>query len=362
MTAAVNKILIMAGGTGGHVFPALAVAERFREQDVEIHWLGTKAGIESRVVPSAGFPIHYVQVSGLRGKGVKKLLTAPFQLLHALWQSLSIVKQVKPNGVLGMGGFVTGPGGLAAWLLRKPLVVHEQNAIAGMTNRYLSKMAKRVLTAFPNAFGQDVATEVVGNPIRQALCQTLAPDQRYQGREEPRRVLIIGGSLGALALNEMVPEALSAVAESLPLDIVHQCGEKHLKPTADRYQALSLKANVKPFIEDMAQAYAWADLVICRAGALTVSELMAVGVPAVLIPFPFAVDDHQTKNAEFLQQAGAGVVIQQRDTDAQQLSEQLKSLLSDRNQLLQMANKARELAKPDATDKVVQAMREVCHD
>ena len=354
-----KTVLVMAGGTGGHVFPAMATARCLEDMGFAIRWLGTKAGIEADVVPKAGLDISYVNVTGLRGKGIGKLITAPLLLMRALWQSMQIIRAVQPVAVLGMGGFVTGPAGLAAKLLGKPLVIHEQNAIAGMTNRYLAKMANAVLLAFPNAIAN--ADKVTGNPIRQEISALEEPETRFAKRQDEQqcRVLILGGSLGALALNETMPKVLQTVAEDLPLSIIHQCGKKHAGTTEAVYTSATkdnLDIEVKPFIDDMAAAYAWADIVICRSGALTVSELTAVGVGAILVPFPFAVDDHQTKNAEFLANEGAGRVVQQKDIDAAQLAAELKTLLSDKEKLLAMAKAARSLARPDATQAVAEVV------
>lgn len=362
-----QTVMIMAGGTGGHVFPALATAKALQHQGYQVHWLGTANGIEYSVVPQAGFELHCVKIEGLRGKGFKQLLHAPMKLVNALLESRKILREVNPIGVLGMGGFVTGPGGLASWLMGLPLVIHEQNAVAGLTNKLLSKLSKTVLVAFPGAFpGNGVSRKLhlVGNPIRSELSEVADPQQRAEGRNEARRILILGGSLGALALNETMPKVLKKVAKKVPLEIVHQAGKRTLNIAEKAYAGSDLNVEIKPFIDDMAEAYSWADLVICRAGALTVSEIMTVGVASVLVPFPHAVDDHQTKNAEYLVQAKAGLIVQQNeiahDTGISHLAETLIELLQDRSRLIEMANNARTIAKPNATQEVTQYFLEAC--
>jgi UDP-N-acetylglucosamine--N-acetylmuramyl-(pentapeptide) pyrophosphoryl-undecaprenol N-acetylglucosamine transferase len=331
--------MILAGGTGGHVYPALAVARALQEQSREVVWLGTHRGLESRVVPAAGIPIEWVAVSGLRGKGIVALLLAPFRLVYALSQSLRVMWRHRPAAVLGMGGFVSGPGGLAAWLTRRPLVIHEQNAVAGLTNRLLARLARVVLQAFPGSFNSRRRAQTVGNPVRVDIAAIDEPGERLAGRTGPLRLLVLGGSLGALALNESVPAALALLpADSRPV-VRHQSGD-------------GIEAELVPFIEDMAEAYAWADLVICRAGALTVAELSAAGLPAIFVPFPSAVDDHQTANARPLVEAGAAEIIQQRDMTNESLAELLRKLLSSRDALLERAKKARSLAMPDSLGRI----------
>jgi UDP-N-acetylglucosamine--N-acetylmuramyl-(pentapeptide) pyrophosphoryl-undecaprenol N-acetylglucosamine transferase len=344
-----GPILIMAGGTGGHVFPALAVAQALRAQSREVVWLGTRRGLEARVVPAAGFPIEWVTVSGLRGKGLVSWLTAPLRLLVALAQSLSIMRRRRPAAVLGMGGFVTGPGGVAAWLTRRPLVIHEQNAIAGSTNRLLARLARDVLEAFPRSFPRGLHTRCVGNPVRADMLAQPPPDVRFAARSGRARLLVLGGSLGAQALNELVPEALARLPEAMRPEVRHQTGERTLATAETAYERAGVQATLVPFIEDMAGAYAWADLVLCRAGAITIAELAAVGVGAILVPFPHAVDDHQTHNAEWLVRAGAAELYQQQAIDALTLASRLQSLLLDRSTLLAMAQSARRVAMPEAT-------------
>jgi UDP-N-acetylglucosamine--N-acetylmuramyl-(pentapeptide) pyrophosphoryl-undecaprenol N-acetylglucosamine transferase len=344
--------MILAGGTGGHVYPALAVARALQEQSREVVWLGTHRGLESRVVPAAGIPIEWVAVSGLRGKGIVALLLAPFRLVYALSQSLRVMWRHRPAAVLGMGGFVSGPGGLAAWLTRRPLVIHEQNAVAGLTNRLLARLARVVLQAFPGSFNSRRRAQTVGNPVRVDIAAIDEPGERLAGRTGPLRLLVLGGSLGALALNESVPAALALLpADSRPV-VRHQSGERTLKAARDAYEKHGIEAELVPFIEDMAEAYAWADLVICRAGALTVAELSAAGLPAIFVPFPSAVDDHQTANARPLVEAGAAEIIQQRDMTNESLAELLRKLLSSRDALLERAKKARSLAMPDSLGRI----------
>ncbi|MBL4865945.1 MAG: undecaprenyldiphospho-muramoylpentapeptide beta-N-acetylglucosaminyltransferase [Pseudomonadales bacterium] len=359
-----RTIVIMAGGTGGHVFPALATAQALRDKNIDVHWIGTKKGIEAQIIPAADIPISFIDVSGLRGNGLARLIAAPLQLTKALLQSLKCLREIRPQGVLGMGGFVTGPAGLAAWMLRIPILIHEQNAVAGLSNRLLSRLSKRILAAFPGAFdGSRVARNLVvtGNPIRLDIASIPGPGDRLVNREGTVRLLILGGSLGALTLNEMVPEAISYLGLSERPDIIHQAGKRNYETAREHYEKFSVVAEVRPFIEDMAHAYEWADLVICRAGALTVSEVSAAGVAAIFIPYPHAVDDHQTKNAEYLETAGAAVIVQQNNLDGKRLTDLLKGLLGDRKALLEMAVKARSLAKPKATDTVVSNIMEVCY-
>jgi UDP-N-acetylglucosamine--N-acetylmuramyl-(pentapeptide) pyrophosphoryl-undecaprenol N-acetylglucosamine transferase len=345
-------VLVMAGGTGGHVFPALATAHELQVSGARVEWLGTAKGIEARVVPAAGLKLHCIKVAGLRGKGAASLLLAPFRLLQALWQALAVLREVKPDVVLGMGGFASGPGGLAARLLGIPLVIHEQNAVAGMTNRILSRMAWRVLEAFSGAFGDDRATESVGNPVRGPILGVPAPQQRYAGRSGPVRLLVVGGSLGAQAINELLPQVLAELPPEQRPEVWHQTGERTYQDTVERYQACGVDVQPVAFIEHMDEAYAWADLVLCRAGALTVSELAIAGVASVLVPFPHAVDDHQTKNAEYLAQLGAARLIPQSQLTVDVLKALLTDELSQREQLSAMADKARTLGRPQAGRRV----------
>ena len=359
---AANNILIMAGGTGGHVFPALAVAHYLRNEGVAVTWLGTRRGLEARVVPEAGFPIEYISITGLRGRGFLGWLLAPFRLTAALWQAIRVCLRCQPGVVLGLGGFVTGPGGVAAWLLRRPLVIHEQNAIAGLTNRLLSRLARRVLEAFPESFPASIKTEQTGNPIREDICDLPMPAQRFADHQAELRVLVIGGSLGAQVLNEILPQAISLLPQEYRPAIWHQAGQNKDAATREAYSKVNIEARIEPFIADMAEAYGWADLVICRAGALTISELAAAGVGAILVPYPYAVDDHQTRNALYLSEAGAARLIAQSQLTPDALTSVLRELVGEgREGLLKMANAARQLAKPAATRQVAETCLEVMH-
>jgi UDP-N-acetylglucosamine--N-acetylmuramyl-(pentapeptide) pyrophosphoryl-undecaprenol N-acetylglucosamine transferase len=354
---AARPILIMAGGTGGHVFPALALARLLRARSFEVIWLGTQRGLEARVVPAEQIRIEWLSVGGLRGKGMKTLLAAPFRLALALWQALRVMWRHQPLVVVGLGGFVTGPGGVAAWLTRHPLLIHEQNAVAGFTNRCLSHLAREVLEAFPGSFGRDVRARAIGNPVRQDISALAAPATRFDTRSGPIRILVIGGSQGAARLNSVVPFALASLkqaggTDALAIDVRHQAGERWIEAGRQSYASAGVRADVRPFIEDMAEAYGWADLVICRSGALTVSELAAAGVGAILVPFPAAVDDHQTHNAQYLVQAGAAVLIADRELTAERLAAELTPLCAGRDTLLRMAERARGLAKPDAAEEL----------
>lgn len=350
----VKSVVVMAGGTGGHVFPALAVAEDLRSRGVKIHWLGTRNGIEAELVPARDFPITYLDVSGVRGQGFKRLLLAPFKLVVAVIAAMRLLRSVQADAVIGLGGYVTGPGGVAAKLLGKPLLIHEQNAVAGFTNRLLSCLALRVLEAFPGTFAPAAKVSCVGNPVRSEISALPVPVMRYAGHEGVLRVLVLGGSQGAVALNALVPEALAMLLQTHALDIRHQAGKKNLEKATAKYRELGVEAQVLPFIDDMAAMYGWADLVICRSGALTVSEIAAAGVASVLIPYPYAVDDHQTANGKFLSEAGAARLFRQQDLTAEKLAAELTPLLA-RETLLQMATAARALAKPEATDTVALA-------
>ncbi|SIP88897.1 undecaprenyldiphospho-muramoylpentapeptide beta-N-acetylglucosaminyltransferase [Marinobacterium stanieri] len=357
MTDRKRKVLIMAGGTGGHVFPALATAEKLQQQGVDVEWLGSLKGIENEVVPKNGIPLYRISVTGLRGKGRLSLLLAPFRIARAVGQALGVIHRAKPDAVLGMGGFASGPGGLAAWLCRVPVVVHEQNAIPGMTNRTLAKLAKRVLQAFPQAF-KGSKVETTGNPVRGPILDLPAPAERLQTREGPIRLLVVGGSLGALAINKILPEALARLPAEARPQVWHQTGKNHLDVTQQAYTGAGVEASVVPFIDRMDRAYEWADLVLCRAGALTVSEIEIAGLAAIFVPFPHAVDDHQTANARHLEQQGAARLVQQKELDAPSLAKLLAEL-SDRQELLSMAERAREQARPDAGDRVAQVCLEV---
>lgn len=358
-SSSLRKVLIMAGGTGGHVFPALAVARRLQDQNVEVLWLGTARGIEARLVPEAGISLTCLPVEGVRGRGLKGLIKAPWLISKAVAGALRLIKKEQPDVVLGFGGFASGPGGLAARLVGKPLVIHEQNAVPGTTNRLLAPLASRVLSAFPVTLGNAV---MVGNPVREAIARLPLPALRYESRVgEPLRLLVLGGSLGALAINQLVPVALQEMATAVRPQVWHQTGEKHIAATRELYQQLSIEARVDAFITDMAEAYAWADLIVCRAGALTVSEIMAAGVAAIFIPLPNAIDDHQTYNAKVLSDAGAARLIPQQSLTAEKLAALLTNELSERELLLTMAEKARQLARPDAAATVCACCLEVAN-
>lgn len=344
-----QRVLIMAGGTGGHVFPGLAVAQRLIAAGVDVQWLGTRQGMEAKLVPAANLTLHFITISGVRGKGIKALLAAPLRLLIAVWQALRIIHRLKPDVVIGMGGFVSGPGGIASWLLRYPLVIHEQNAKPGTTNKWLARVATRVLEGFPATFVNRANVHTIGNPVRTEI-MALAPRSFSDNK---LKLLVLGGSLGAAAINEILPQALAKIPAAIRLEVYHQAGEKHLVATELAYQQNSVQGKIVAFIKDMAQAYAWADLVICRAGALTVAELCAAGVGAILIPFPYAIDDHQTANANFMVQHQAAMLIQQSVLTAQGLADILQEFAHAPERCRMMAQAAYQLRTVDATEKVL---------
>ncbi len=384
-----GPVMIMAGGTGGHVFPGLTVADVLRERGRRVVWLGTRRGLEARVVPQHGIDIEWISVSGLRGKGLAGTLTAPFRAAYAVGQALAVLRRRKPSAVLGMGGFVSGPGGLAAWLTRRPLVIHEQNAIAGTTNRWLARFATRVFEAFPGSFPRRVPALHVGNPVRRAIAalppaseriaelvarrnvsDTISPagdmssgtaaagkmvSDTFFRPSRRARLLVVGGSQGARVLNVTVPAALARLPEDLRPEVRHQAGR-----TADEaraaYREAGVDADIREFIDDMAaDAYGWADFVVARAGALTIAELAAAGLPAVLVPYPYAIDDHQSRNAEWFTGAGAGIAIAERDLDAERLAKELGALLGAPDRLAAMADAARKLARVDAAERIADA-------
>lgn len=355
------RVIIMAGGTGGHVFPALAVAEELRARGCEVSWLGTPDSFEARTVPQYGFAIDVIDSFRLRGQGLLNTLLAPLRLLRAMAQAMGVLRRRRPQVVLGMGGFASGPGGLMSRVLRMPLVIHEQNTIPGLTNRWLAKLATRTLQAFPDSFPAQVGAKVCGNPIRAAITELPEPQQRLPQHRNAQqvRLLVMGGSLGAQALNEIVPQALALLDGDARPQVFHQAGRNKLEVTEQHYRDAGVQAQVSEFINDMPSAYANADLVICRSGALTVSELAAVGVAAILVPFPFAVDDHQTRNAQFLVDAGAARLVQQRELSPQGLAAWLRELCNEPARLREMAIKARELAQPQATACVADVCQEV---
>lgn len=355
-----RPIMVMAGGTGGHVFPALAVACNLREQGETIVWMGTHSGIESRLVAEANFPIEWLKVQGLRGKGMLVMALAPIKLLQACWQALAILRRHKPRAVLGMGGFVAGPGGLMAWLLRIPVVIHEQNAVIGFTNRLLSRIARISYFAFPQAARGVTRSVVVGNPVRNEILSIQAPQTRLADRSgRAINLLVLGGSLGARTLNEVVPDAIVKIKPINRPFVRHQCGPAHLNTCKQRYQKNYVEAEVLPFIDDMKAAYEWADIVICRAGAMTVAELAAAGVASILVPFPYAVDDHQYFNAEYLTGSNAAKRVRDKNFTADWLSKTLKHLSENRDEIISMACNARAVAYTDATEKVAQGVLKV---
>lgn len=346
-----RRVLIMAGGTGGHVIPALSLARGLAAQGVQVAWLGSPRGIENRLVTEAGIPLHRIAVSGLRGNGMAGWLLAPFNLARAVWQASRVIREVDPQLVVGLGGFASGPGGLAAWLARRPLVIHEQNAVAGLTNRALSRLARRVYAAFPQAFPG--RAEVVGNPVRDEIARLgEAPRRADEMAGRRLRLLVVGGSLGAQALNERLPEALARLPEAGRPEVRHQAGRDKDATTREAYREQGVEADVTAFIDDMAGAYAWADLVVCRAGALTVAELAAAAKPALFVPFPHAVDDHQTANARALVDEQAARLMPQQEMSAATLAECLASLL-DPDTLATMAARARGSAHLDAVERLV---------
>ncbi len=347
-----GPVLIMAGGTGGHVFPALSVANALRDRGIAVVWLGVPDSMESRLVPAQGFPIEWVRVAGIRGKGLLAWALAPLRIAKAVMQAGSVLRRIRPRAVLGAGGFVSGPGGIAAWLLRIPLVVHEQNAIAGMTNRWLARLAVQVLEAFPGSFGPGVEARCIGNPVRTDIAALPLPALRFAGRKNPARVLVIGGSQGAQRLNLCVPEALARLALQARPQVRHQTGARGLEAARAAYAEAGVEAELLPFIDDMAGAYAWADLAVCRAGALTIAELQAAGLGALLVPYPAAVDDHQTKNAAGLVGSGAARLVQERDLTAELLGALIAELTGSRAKLLAMAEAARAAAVTDAAARI----------
>ncbi len=350
-----GPIIIMAGGTGGHIFPGLAVADELRKAKCPVVWLGTQRGLEARIVPARGIDIEWITIRGLRGRGLRAWVTTPLQMLAAIFQVSRVFRRLRPSAVLGLGGFVSAPGGVAAWLTRKPLIIHEQNAVAGTANRLLAPLARQVFSAFPDAFSRRTRCTVIGNPVRADIAAVPKPEIRFAQRADPRlRVLVIGGSQGARILNQTVPAALAGLPQASRPQVRHQAG-KDLETARYAYTEAGVEATVEPFIDDMAEAYAWADLVIARAGALTVAELEAVGVAAILVPYPYAIDNHQTRNAEHFTAHGAGVVIADSELSPERLAAAIETLSNDRNALLKMAQTARAQAQVDAAKTLAQA-------
>jgi len=352
-----RPVLIMAGGTGGHVFPALAVADELQSRGIPVVWLGTHAGIEARLVPQAGYPIEWMSITGLRGKNTLTLFLAPLRIAMACWQALRVLIKRKPRAVLGMGGFASGPGGLMAWALRTPLIVHEQNAIAGLTNKVLAKLSTVVLQAFPSVFKNGIT---MGNPVRQTICDIEKPEVRYlantgDNENKSLRLLIVGGSLGAAKLNEIIPLALQKIDKNKRPEVIHQTGLKNIKSANQSYADAHVEAKVEAFIDDMPSVYQWADLVICRSGAMTVFELAAVGIASVLVPYPYAVDDHQTVNAKYLEDAGAAIIKQQDELTVDWLASTIREFDDNREKLVDMAIAARQLAIPHSAKNIADA-------
>jgi len=347
-----KTILIMAGGTGGHIFPGLAVAQEMRSAGWDVAWMGARGGMEERLVPQHGYRTAWIRARAARGKGLAHKLLLPASLLYSFWESAQQIRRLKPDVVLGLGGYVAFPGGMMASLLNRPLALHEQNAIAGLANRILAGLSDKAMVAFPEALK---GAEWTGNPVRADIAAIPPPEQRFAARQGPLRLLVVGGSLGAQALNEAIPKALSLLPQKFL--VVHQAGEKHLEILKQNYLASGVEGELVAFIDDMARRYAAADLVICRAGAMTIAELAAGGMPSILVPFPHAVDDHQTANARFLADRGAAILVQQKDLSAERLASLIESL--DRPKLLDMARKARALGKPDAAKVVAQRCMEI---
>ncbi len=349
-----RSILIMAGGTGGHIFPALAVADVLRAEGWQVIWLGAPNSMEAELVPKHGYEMAWVRFSGLRGKGIMRKLMLPLNLLIALWQSAVAIFLYRPDVLLGMGGYITFPGGVMAALLRKPLVIHEQNSVAGLSNKALAKLASRVLNGFPDVLK---GAKWCGNPVRESIAALAAPEQRYGARSGVLNVLVVGGSLGAQAINECLPQALFCLPQEMEPKVIHQTGKKNFDYVQELYLSAGIAAEVKPFLDDMAKYYAWADVVICRAGALTVAELAAAGVASILIPFPYAVDDHQTGNAKFLSDKGAAILLPQSELTVRGLARVLEEMTRDK--ALSMAQAARALAQPDAAQCVAKVCKEL---
>lgn len=352
MNSQAKKILIIAGGTGGHIFPALVVADELQKNHWDVFWLGSYVGLENKLVPP-NFHLHRISMKGIRGKSLLTRFLAPFRLLMATLQALRVIKQINPDVVLGMGGFISLPGGIAAWLLRKPLIIHEQNSIAGYTNRILARLARVTLSGFPDSFPKSLPAKVIGNPIRSEIIALSSPSQRLLNRSNKLNILVLGGSQGAHVLNEWMPKVLERLPQRDQVTVWHQTGEQDYEHTSFQYQKLPIKANVEKFIKEMANAYSWADVAICRAGALTVSELAAAGVASILIPFPYAVDNHQYYNGRYLELAGGAYLIEQKNVTIEKIVGLLTTLIEDRDKILQMSEGARNLALPNSAKEVV---------
>lgn len=352
-----RTIMIMGGGTGGHIFPALAVADYLRAQGWTVVWLGSRGGMEASLIPARGYTMAWIRFSGARGRGIVAAALLPLELLVAFWQAARAIFVHRPDVVLGMGGYVSFPGGMMASFLNRPLAIHEQNSVAGLANRLLAKLADRVLASFPGAFGATTAVILTGNPVREDVARLAPPEARYSGRAGRLRLLVLGGSQGAQVLNTVVPEALALLPGSARPRVIHQAGAAHHEAVRRRYEERGVAADVTAFIDDMAQRYAEADVIICRAGASTIAELAAAGIASILVPYPQAADDHQTTNARFLSERGAALLIPQRELTPQRLAEVFTGLTRER--LLAMARAARAAAKPDATHAVAQVCMEL---
>ncbi|WP_425413788.1 undecaprenyldiphospho-muramoylpentapeptide beta-N-acetylglucosaminyltransferase [Psychromonas ossibalaenae] len=343
-----KTLLVMAGGTGGHVFPGLAVAEQLKKQGWQVSWLGTEDRMEAQLVPDHGYEIDFIDIAGVRGNGLPRLLAAPLRIVKSIMQARSVLKKRKVDLVLGMGGFASGPGGIAAWTMGLPVILHEQNAAAGLTNRILARFSKKILMGFSGAFQSEKAV-LVGNPVRQALLNL--PEKKISPENSALKVLVVGGSLGAKVLNDLLPKVLSTFTKG-ELKVIHQSGKGHYQRLKDAYQNVEVEADIREFITDMDSAYDWADVVICRAGALTVAEVAVVGLPAVFVPLPHAVDDHQTKNAQDLVNKEAAVLIPQKELNADKLSDYLRTFSQNRDLLAEMSKKSKKTAIIDATERV----------
>lgn len=355
-----KRVLIAAGGTGGHIFPGLAIADVFRQQGVDVQWMGTQKGMEKEFVSRANIPLHFISIGGLRGKGIKDLLLGPARIVIALLQSIYLLHRYKPDVVIGMGGYVSGPVGLASWMLGIPLVIHEQNARAGTANKCLFPFANKVLEGFPHTFSSKKVV-MTGNPVRAEMVALPTPKERLQARSgQPWRLLVLGGSLGAAAINEIVPRALSKLPPDQRPEVYHQTGDKFLEMTLTHYQLAGVQAKVVPFIREMDKAYAWADVVLCRAGALTIAELCGVGIGAILVPFPYAVDDHQTANATYMADHQAAIIVQQSALTDEMLVGLLSELGASETKRIAMAEAAYALRQVDAANKVQMICEEIC--
>ncbi|MFW2437819.1 MAG: undecaprenyldiphospho-muramoylpentapeptide beta-N-acetylglucosaminyltransferase [Arenicellales bacterium] len=356
-----STLMIMAGGTGGHVYPALAVAHTLQADGVNVFWLGTRQGIEARVVPENDIDVEWISISGIKGRGLFALVTAPFKIIYAMLQTAAIIYRRRPAAALGMGGFVSGPGGLMASLLRVPLLIHESNAVVGLTNKWLAKIANEVLVGFPDVLVGSRHRHYVGNPVRKSIAALPSPEQRLQGRSGRLHLLVVGGSRGAQVLNETVPAALANMDPVIRPEVFHQAGSGKLEATLKLYDELAVEADCSEFIDDMAAAYLWADLVICRAGAMTVAEIAAAGAAAIFVPYPYAIYDHQTLNARFLSDKSAAILISQDSFSAESLAAVLVELANDRPCLMGLSRRARRNAMIDATRQVAELCNEVMH-